>query len=426
MHAYLVDSHVFVKDRSLAANKGAKKQLIGNYLADTMPVSYRAFKDILPGSLNPVYGMGAPLEVEEMHQWTSIGLERLAKAFRLRQIFDPLPFRTYGFGACARASSNQFEVLVQLMEYMLPQHLWTWVMLSYGATSFVLCSIDESYQPSASYLFDRVMYCLEKFTEMTPSDWTEEYLDACRLIERLLDIGLDPNARALSFTLHRSSGVSLRPSEQILKRHVLCEEATNWQRFLGTLWYLTIKYNESPDHYYGFDKVYAKFLALGNYFLADEADPHASIPLRLIFGPENRLPWTRDIATWRVGDENRCSLIMEQTAAAVFDEFTLRTGITSYAASHYFEPNKAEKRYVVREIVEGPQLELSDTAPRHVLRHFTAEQQQLLISAVKAFLKVLSREITMNLVAIVPQICSANSEHIIIEEGWPWWWRPSL
>ena len=255
----------------------------------------------------------------------------------------------------------------------------------------------------------------------------KQFLDSFQLIERLLHIGLESNARALSF--------ALKPCMAPSRVYLLSEEATNWQRFLRFLGHLPPKQVRFPQS----EEIYAKALELATCFLKHGADAHIPIPLRL--GPVSLNPFLAK-ARFEEYDGNAPKkfwhLILEQAAAAVFDEFILLTGTTRCEVNQHFELHKAEKQYMVREIMEKPRHghTRAGPGPRKVLRQFTAEQEQRLISLAQSTLKsghwdenslsISACDSLDQLDAAILKTWVANSEHVIIKDCWPWWIRKAI
>ena len=448
MQAYLTESHAYASNMQIVTEENVIAEQIDEHLAQAMPASYTAFAEIISNPLR----LDSPEEtrptLENMRRWTSTGLDRLSMVFRHKgRILNSLPTHTYKFTQSNFGpSDNNFwaegdrnypvhwdehnwshcKIFLKLTEYILPQQLWSWLILAYGGTHFALGCIDVTYEPASNYLFDSVMYRLENLigyipgphhdgTTIADQKMEEQYLDGLRFIRRLLCTGLDPNARASSFTVRLCS----RPSDL----YVLSQEATNWQRFLRLLCYLA----NNARCFLASAEVHTMYLALAADFLARGADANSFIPLRLARGLAHGVSGQTHSGS---GCGRAWHLIMEQAATAVFDEVTLRTGASSSEVNRHFKPGEAEDRYVVREIMEEPPksgLKLGDAAPRKVLRHFTATQQERLTSLAKSWLMSTSPDDIMDeLDAAVDEICFANSEHVVNEKGWPWWIRRCL
>ena len=121
-------------------------------------------------------------ELEVRRQWISIGLERLAEIIERRPL---IIYRSNSEGSAQPIS----QVVLELTGYMLPQHIWSWLMLTLGEVTFVLGFIDETYKPSAIYLFDAVMFDLERLAnEFEDEEWGRQpsWDDLCQVqIDRL-------------------------------------------------------------------------------------------------------------------------------------------------------------------------------------------------------------------------------------------------
>ena len=361
---------------------------------------------------------GFAREFEERREWIASGLEHLSELHN-RQPSLKIPI-----------DADNYESYVSVLEltgYMPPQHLCIWLLLIHGEVDFVLRSINENYEASANHLFDATMSQLDSFYERfkphrildTPSDEETQGTsiqlipESFKLIQKLLEIGLDPNARAFAFAAETD----------ITRFYPLSSDATNWQRFLGWLDWL----GPQPVRFEGSADIYEQALSLSTQFLVKGADPHASI--LVLIDPEGFHGVTN--SDW--------NLLIEQSTAHVLNKFMLRTGIVNSTMKQLLEDNEAIKLGKCKKLWGIPDSFRHHTigtedGPKRVLRYFTDEQQLKLFELAQSWLEIVittrpfrSRKGFLGGVSgdrlneVVKQVWMANLEHISEEDGRQWW-----
>ena len=359
------------------------------------------------------FAIDFPREFEEMRKWISSGFEHLSELRKLQ----PFP----NFPSDLLRWHKPFISVLVLTGRMLPQHLSSWLMLSFGEAAFVLGSINGTYKAATNHLFDAAMFALKQIIERfeavsDPCNRGQYFVsdevsrlysnkqipDCFKLIQKLLDLGLNPNARAETFTVYNYLW-------EISQMYPLSSDATNWQRFLGRLDWLgcpSVGHMNSAD-------IYMQVLSLSTQFLSKGADAHAMILISIdLRGPASKRSFRHR------------HLLMEQSAAHILHTFMLRTGCTDSVLKEYLGDYQVVQQWKCKELWES--VTSLDEQPKKALRYFTDEQHSKIGNLTEAFWELHrfgDRMLEKKLDEASEQVWTANSEHVSEGGQWEWWVR---
>ena len=307
-----------------------------------------------------------PEHFQETYHWVSKGLERLALVLKQKEILlQPRTTRRFTHGR----GDDDCETVLTLAGSMPAQHLGYWLMLTTGEDTDILEAIDESYKTSFELIFmatlgglTNICYgidsCLNNnYYYMGGSkddDVDQELVESCRqterkrrgqqvlrsihLIQKLLDLGLNPNAKVSDYKTSNRY-------DTCTHTYVCDTDTTLWAEYL--VW---IDQNRSFCSTHASSReICAQVITIGERFLQHGADHD----LRL--STDFRQRYFTDLE--RGTEERRyitVVIVVERSAYRILETFCLETACTRHQLSEDLLQGGAVSRYSIKEIQKNP------------------------------------------------------------------------
>ena len=293
--------------------------------------------------------------LEGLHRCTLTYFQRLSQILDCEQLSAECDNHTW---------PAPFLHIFELIMSMPAEHVWLWLMITQKEVSYVLELLDRSHTPALRLFFDATMYALRSLNReihdlsdyemagcITPK---QDTVDALKLIQKLLELGLDPNEKALE---------SYFPGTCLVGYwDYLYSNVTNWQVYLSWLDSVTFRYELArggDDFFEGPGEVCREAVALMNGFLRHGADVKVSILLE------------QDLAAVQGSGIKRrfLSLSFKLPASEIIDDLKIRVAYANDAMDEYWRNSTTVNYCEVTKSVASP------GSAHDVLRFFTPEQQ---------------------------------------------------